>query len=337
MTIRSAKTLLSDLGGLAIRSATGVNWQDTDAAWQNFSTPNFTTAVVVFALADSDPASPLLADAVRYLTAHQRANGGWFSSYDSAWVLMALTRYLHATSELKGNFEYSAVLNGAPLASGSASEDNWNVVRASAPITDLAADHGNALRFTHGEGGGRLYYRAYLEVGQPVEQAQPVDRGLTVSRDYILASADCAPQDCPTVDSIKLSADNPVVIGRVTVTTSTDQYYVVVKDAIPAGAEVINLKLNTAAIVPEGQSEPTVDALDPFAAGWGWWWFDQPAITDDGIQWVASYLPAGTYTLTYKIQPLQAGEFRVLPAHAYNYYFPEVEGRSAGAIFTIEE
>ena len=58
----------------------------------------------ILALADADPASPLLADAVRYLTAHRRANGGWFSSYDSAWVLMALTRYLHATSELKRQF-----------------------------------------------------------------------------------------------------------------------------------------------------------------------------------------------------------------------------------------
>ena len=97
-------------------------------------------------------------------------------------------------------------MNGAPIASGIASENNWNVVRASAPITDLAADRGNALRFTHGEGGGRLYYRAYLEVGQPVELAEPVDRGFTVSRDYILAGADCAPQDCPPVDSISLDA-----------------------------------------------------------------------------------------------------------------------------------
>lgn len=333
----SAKTLLSDLGGLAIRSATGVNWQDSKAAWQNFSTPNFTTAVVVLALADADPASPLLADAVRYLTAHRRANGGWFSSYDSAWVLTALTRYLHATAELSGDFEFSAILNDAPIASGIASGNNWNVVRASAPISEMAPDRGNALRFTHGEGGGRLYYRAYLEVGQPVELAEAIDRGLTVSRDYILAGADCAPQDCPPVDSISLDADTPVIIGRVTVTNPTDQYYVVVKDAIPAGAEVINLKLNTAPLVQEGSSDLPVDVLDPYADGWGWWWFDEPAITDDGIQWIASYLPAGTYTLTYKLQPLLAGEFRVLPARAYDYYFPEVEGRSAGTIFTIEE
>jgi hypothetical protein len=33
---------------------------------------------------------------------------------------------------------------------------------------------------------------------------------------------------------------------------------------------------------------------------------------------------------------LQAGEFRVLPAHAWQAFFPEVQGTSAGAVFVIE-
>jgi hypothetical protein len=332
-----AKTIYSDLAGMAVRSATGVNWQDTEVNWQNFTTPNFSTAVVVFALAGKDPASPLLADAVRYLTFHRQVSGGWSSSYDSAWVMLALTRYLHATSELKGSFDFSATLNGSPLASGSAGDKNWSVVRASSSLNSLNPDTGNALRFIHSEGTGRLYYRAYLEVGQPVEQVQPLERGLAVSREYILAGANCRPQDCPAVDSVNLNTSNPVVIGRVTVTAPTDLYYVVVEDAIPAGAEIINLRLNTSAWVAEQPLVPEVDALDPFANGWGWWWFGSPAISADHIQWVANYLPAGTYTLTYKLQPLQAGEYRVLPARAYTYYFPEVEGRSGGSIFKIEE
>jgi hypothetical protein len=50
----------------------------------------------------------------------------------------------------------------------------------------------------------------------------------------------------------------------------------------------------------------------------------------------ATYLAAGTYELTYRLTPLQAGEFRLLPAHAYETYFPEVEGSSAGAVFRID-
>ena len=46
-------------------------------------------------------------------------------------------------------------------------------------------------------------------------------------------------------------------------------------------------------------------------------------------------LPAGTYVYTYQIQATVAGDFRVMPAHAGEFYFPEVYGRSAGSTFTI--
>jgi len=220
-------TLLSDLQGLAVRSASGVNWQSANDDYHNFATPNFNTAVVIYALSTKDPASPLLADAVRYLVSHRRASGGWSSSYDTAWIFTALTQYVRGTSELKGDFDYSAVLNGAPLASGSAaSTQPWTLVKASVPLSELDQNAGNALRFIRGEGTGRLYYRAFLEVGQPAEDAQPLDRGLTVSRDYILEGVDCGEKACPPVDTVSLQATNPVVIGRETVTNLKDRYFV---------------------------------------------------------------------------------------------------------------
>jgi hypothetical protein len=47
-------------------------------------------------------------------------------------------------------------------------------------------------------------------------------------------------------------------------------------------------------------------------------------------------VPAGTYEFTYYINLLQVGEFQVIPAHAWEYYFPEVEGTSTGMKFTIQ-
>jgi alpha-2-macroglobulin len=86
----------------------------------------------------------------------------------------------------------------------------------------------------------------------------------------------------------------------------------------------------------DGEALPLYDPRDPYGSGWGWWLFDPARIYSDHISWTASYLPAGTYQLTYTLVILQAGEYRVLPAHAQMLYFPEVQGNSAGGILEIE-
>jgi hypothetical protein len=40
---------------------------------------------------------------------------------------------------------------------------------------------------------------------------------------------------------------------------------------------------------------------------------------------------------TYEMQATVAGEFKVMPTHAAEFYFPEVWGRSAGQVFRIVE
>jgi hypothetical protein len=69
-------TLLSDLQAGALRSATGAHFQeDSSASWPNLVTPLYSTALVTYALARAEPASPLLPDLVRYLVAHRSASG----------------------------------------------------------------------------------------------------------------------------------------------------------------------------------------------------------------------------------------------------------------------
>jgi uncharacterized protein YfaS (alpha-2-macroglobulin family) len=121
-------------------------------------------------------------------------------------------------------------------------------------------------------------------------------------------------------------------------------YYVVVEDRIPAGAEVLNPRLKTSQqyVTPveepvEGETPPSpYDLANPFETGWGWWFFQDPQVYSDRIRWVVEYLPAGTYELTYRLTPFLAGEFHVIPARAWQYYFPEVEGTSAGQVLTIQ-
>jgi hypothetical protein len=126
------------------------------------------------------------------------------------------------------------------------------------------------------------------------------------------------------------------VTVRLTITLPNTAYYLIVQDYIPAGADILDSSLKTSQQGEQDQSvQAKFDPSDPFAEGWGWWYFNRPQIYSSHILWNADYLPAGTYQLTYTLVPSLAGEYRVLPARAWQAYFPEVQGVSAGSVFAI--
>ena len=322
------KTLLSDLQATALRSATGVHWEDEEPDYRNMSTPIYTSAIVLGTLARYDPASPLVADALRYLMSHRGASGGWASTYETAWTLMALAQVMQGTGELAGRFNFSAELNAAPLANGQAGGDaQFNPVVAGAPVARLHPDAPNALLIQRDGGPGRLYYTAHLNVNRPVEEVQPLDQGVTISRSYY-ANAPCPPTGC---EPIQAAEAGDLVNVRLSLTIPETAYYLLVEDYIPAGAEVLDTSLKTSQ-----REAPEYDPRRPFEEGWGWWYFSDPQVYDDHIAWAVDSLPAGTYELAYTLVILQPGEYRVLPARARQFYFPEIQGSSAGDVFEIE-
>jgi hypothetical protein len=52
-----------------------VHWENLDNTQQNLDTANTATAIVVYVLAQIEPASSLLPDAVRYLMSNRQADG----------------------------------------------------------------------------------------------------------------------------------------------------------------------------------------------------------------------------------------------------------------------
>ena len=148
----------------------------------------------------------------------------------------------------------------------------------------------------------------------------PLNRGIGVERFY------------EAEDSTQLLTTSDLTTVRIALTLESDAYYLVVEDHIPAGAEILDINLKTSQ-----QGAESVDVRTPFAGGWGWWYFADPQIYDDHIAWAADYIPAGTYELTYTLVLTHPGEYQVLPARAWEFYFPEVQGNSAGDLFVIEE
>jgi uncharacterized protein YfaS (alpha-2-macroglobulin family) len=314
------RQLYSDLETSAVRTATGAHWEGQGAR-VNLETPAFSTAVVIYALAQHDPASATIPEAVRYLMAARGTDGAWASTYETAWAIMALTEVMQGTGELAGDFGFGATLNGVELATGAAGGDTrLNPVSAAVPVSSLYAEEPNALTIQREAGPGRLYYTAYLNVLRPVEDMAALDRGISISRSY--ATADGDPP----------SSVGDVINVKVALTLKNEAYYLVVEDYIPAGAEILDTSLKTSQ-----QLSVEYDPRDPFGRGWGWWYFNDPQIYDERIAWSVDYLPAGTYELTYALVLNQPGDYRVLPARAWEFYFPEVRGNGAGEVFRIEE
>lgn len=209
---------------------------------------------------------------------------------------------------------------------------------AVASIDSLHPASPNALLIERRAGSGTLYYRADLQTYQPAAAAEPVNRGLRLDRQYHLSGEGCpGAEDCTPIESLAWDADDPsqIITASLTVNVSHDVYHLMVEDFIPAGTELLNRDLMTSQTASP-ETQPVYDPRAPFEDGWGWWYFNDPQIYDDHVLWTADYVPAGTYTLTYQLIPTHRGTFQVIPAHAWQYFYPEVQGASAGSLFTIE-
>ncbi|MCE5208060.1 MAG: Ig-like domain-containing protein [Chloroflexi bacterium] len=330
--------LVNEIESLAVQTATGVHWAEAYASRENLGSTLYNGSVVIYTLAKLDPASSLLPGAVRYLAAHRKAGGGWNTSYESAWSLRALIEVMKGTGELQANFDFSAAVNETQIITGQAQGINQRTtVTGAIPVSDLLPDMPNALRIQKGEGEGKLYYRAYLQVERPVEDIQAVEKGISIERSYSLWGDDCTSESCTLIQQYSLAGTDVPVLAHVTVTVPEEMYYVVVEDWLPAGAEIVDTSLLISQQGSGFSADTLMSPLDADVSNWGSWYFGQPEMHADHVRWVAAWLPAGTYELTYRFTPYLAGQFRILPARAWQYYFPEVEGSSAGEIFTINE
>jgi uncharacterized protein YfaS (alpha-2-macroglobulin family) len=328
------RDLISNLQSSAIQTASSAHWETPRESIFTRGSTIYTTSIVLYALSQLDPTSPVVTNAIRYLAAHRAASGLWNLGHDNAWAIVALNEAMAGIGDLRADFSFNATLNGNPLTSGDIAGIQIEPLTASVPLQFLAVDSANLLTINRGDGLGRLYYNAALNVSRPVQDVKPLDNGMRIDR--VFCSTASRARDCSPLSSIELSS-NQTVTAQLTLVLPHDSYYVKVEDFLPAGMEILNRNLKTSELgLEETEVEVQFDDKDPFAEGWGWWLFNEPQSRDDSILFSADFLPAGTYVLKYTLIPLQAGEYRVLPAHAWQAFFPEVQGTSAGAVFEIK-
>jgi len=330
------ETLLSDLQNAAILSATGAHWEEADYDWWAMNTDTRSTAVILDALVQLDPGNALIPQVVRWLMV-ARQDGIWETTQETAWALIALTDWMATTGELEGTYDYGVALNDKMMAQGSITPDALDEpIQLRVDVADLLADTSNRLTIGRGPGPGRLYYTAHLRVYLPVEEVEPLNRGIIVSRQYCRPTVGDERERCQGVDE---AAVGDVIEVRITVIAPHDLYYVLVEDPLPAGGEAINPALATTSRL--GQQPGLRREADEEGLGrlytWWWRWYSRSEMRDDRVVLFADYLPAGTYEYTYTFRATQPGEYRVIPTSAHEFYFPEVFGRADGRLFSITE
>ncbi|MBK7316241.1 Ig-like domain-containing protein, partial [Candidatus Villigracilis affinis] len=308
------KTLLSDLATATVQSASGAHWEESTKDHWNWNTDTRTTAIVLNAFVQIDPQNPITANAVRWLMAH-RESGHWQSTQETAWSLIALTNWLIESKEYETDYKYAIGLNGNLLEEGQASAENLTeTVNLQVQIEDLLKEQGNDLVITRGRGTGNLYYSAYLSTSLPVDSIQPLDQGVSLSREYFTL-------DDPKTPITEIERGE-LVKARLTIVIPAAVHYIVIDDPLPAGMEALDASLATDTAVPSFYS-----AQDYKDRGWGWWYFTHIELRDEKITLSADYLPAGTYVYTYIVRASTAGTFNVIPPTASEFYFPDVGGR----------
>ncbi|MGD1993541.1 MAG: Ig-like domain-containing protein [Anaerolineae bacterium] len=334
----AVRTLLSDIQNDAILSATGAHWEEQNYDYWAMNTDTRSTAVILDTLAKLDPRNDMIPNVVRWLMV-ARQDGIWETTQETAWALIALTDWMAVTGELQAEYDYGVQLNDELLVSERVTPETvQESVQLQIDVADLLAETGNRLVVGRGPGEGRLYYTAHLKVYLPVEEIDPLDRGIIVQRQYV--PADCPLDEvCEEIDSAAVGEEVQV---RLTIIAPHDLYYVVVEDPLPAGGEAIDPTLATTSLLAQEPGlfrEPVEEEEERWSPFYWWWWrwYSRSEMRDEKVVLFADYLPAGTYTYQYTFRATQPGEYGVIPTTANEFYFPEVFGRGAGREFVVTE
>jgi uncharacterized protein YfaS (alpha-2-macroglobulin family) len=126
-----------------------------------------------------------------------------------------------------------------------------------------------------------------------------------------------------------------LITVTLTLRLTKERRFVAVTDPLPAGFEPLESWFATTA-----RSIGTIPVQDAEPASWDGFWerggFDHVERHDDRVQLFATRLAEGRHQFTYVVRATTAGTFRTAPARAEEMYEPEVFGRTATAVITVQ-
>ncbi|MCB9979174.1 MAG: large extracellular alpha-helical protein [Rhodospirillales bacterium] len=275
---------------------------------------------------------------LRAITQSRGNRDHWNNTQENVFCLNAVADYAKANEAQSPDLHVKASLDAKPLGEASFSAFTDAPVSLIRPIDSQDPGRKTTLSLDRA-GQGRLYYAARLRTAPKTPDLTEQNAGLDLRREYsvrkeggwTLLGAD---ESLKRGDTVRVDLYLSVPAAR---------NFLVVDDPVPAGLEPVNRDLATASGVDasEGDFQAAGGSFwfrytDWSEYGFSQWSFYHQELRHDSARFYADYLPPGHYHLSYVAQVIAEGHFAALPARAEEMYDPEVYGRSAGGILSVE-
>jgi len=299
-----------------------------------------TSALVLRALVAAHPDHPL-ASRLAHGLLRRREGGGWRSTQENVWALLALDDYRRAQESATPDFDARVFLGGKKLGEahfhGGSSADQ----PVSADMRQVFPAAGRILTFDV-VGTGKLFYSAELRTASVVLPARPRDAGMYVQKllRAVEPSQLAAAQKVLPQRGESAAAPGNLVLVDLLLESAEPREQVVIDDPLPAGLEPIDFALDTSAEstrVDDDGPHPGDKHTALFQYGVA---FRSPGPVhreqhDDRVLTFLSHLEPGLYHFRYLARATTPGDFVVPPTRATCMYSPEVWGASAATRFVV--
>ncbi len=304
----SANNGLAQLISMAKEQGDGLFW--TTGLDYYFGSDDASTALAIRAITASNQNKDIATRGIRFLTKNRKSNY-WSNTFATANSIRAIVDFSKINTELNPQYSYSILLDGAEIENSNVSKFN-QLNEFSVPIDKIKKEGSILSMRKNGEGGA---YATLINKQFLTDKNSPaVSKGLTVNRAY--ENVTNPGQNLHVGDTVRVVL---TVSGLV-----SEREYAVVQDELPSGLVPINKNL---------QNEQFGDDADSNI--YDYYSYDQE-ITENGMTMTTYRIKQGVNIYTYKARVISEGVFSTPPARVELMYSPEVFGRSASEIVTID-
>jgi alpha-2-macroglobulin len=292
-------------------------------------------AMALRALLAINPRHPLAARMARGLLS-LRKDGGWRTTQEDAWALLALADYRRTQEAGGAAVTGRAYVRGESVLEKSFGKGSTQEEHVLVPAARLANDAGGLLAFD--ASGGKLFYAAELKYETTALPAKPTDEGLFVQK-YVRGIAPTGLTEA--LGSIPKQTADAVTAGDLVVVdllfeSAEPRDQVVLDDPLPAGIEALDYDLDTTS---QANRDVANASIDPRKAVWlGTTYRTAPSrrqVKDDRVLTFFQHIEPGMYRVSYLARATSIGSFVNPPTRIEAMYAPEVYGRTAASVLSV--